>query len=116
MGGRLPLYLKTLKKFAATQASVVADLHEMIADLRYAQAGRMAHSLKVLASTIAAPKVEMAAYQLEADLHVPEVVSEDINSDMLALERAMTPLLAELRRKLGPSLSAGSNPANSGLY
>jgi CheY-like chemotaxis protein/HPt (histidine-containing phosphotransfer) domain-containing protein len=90
VGGRIPLYCKVLKKFRDNQGRrFEAEFRHLVASGAWADATRMAHSIKGVSRTLGAHNLG----ELAADL---EAASRD--QDLAPVEASLARLLAEMAR------------------
>jgi two-component system, sensor histidine kinase and response regulator len=87
--GKEALYLSLLGKFVAAQASFAQDLHIALQAPNKADAVRLAHSLKGVAGTLGASKVQTLAAALENALQ--------IDTPQQSLAPFIAPLVAEVQ-------------------
>ena len=105
VAGRKSLFLKVLDRFRQEQRQTVSTLANLMTQGRYVDAGRIVHTLKGLAATIGAQKVNDCAAAIESGLaavqeqHLPGI---DVANLYGPLGRALTALLQELDDILPP--------------
>ncbi|HTH77914.1 MAG TPA: response regulator [Ramlibacter sp.] len=99
-GGNAKLYRTILTRFLEANGSLIAQIHEAIANGDIAGAERLAHMLKGVAGNVGAREIQQLASDLERSLKTyapPVTVQEQLNR----LERPMAQLLEALERELG---------------
>ena len=109
--GRLDLYVRMLTTFVESQDSdnlvralAAGDVHE---------AQRMAHTLKGMAATLGADKLQVVAAAVEADLkRSSDLISEDLIQQATRLETVFQDLCTCLRSALPISAVAGDSPGD----
>ncbi|WP_374353369.1 response regulator, partial [Chitinimonas sp.] len=94
MGGKRSLYLRLLERFRSAEAGVVERMRAMVAAKELVEAERAAHTLKGLAGSMGATRVQAAAATLEAALAQGDTAH--IAEQLAALDHVLAPLLAEL--------------------
>ena len=100
-GGNAKLYRTILARFLESNGSLMAQMHEAIANGDIAGAERLAHTLKGVAGNIGARAIQQLASDVESSLKTyapPVTVQQQLN----LLERPMAQLLEALERELGP--------------
>ena len=96
--GKQALYLSMLRKFKAGQRAVPEGIRQALEEGDWATAERIAHTLKGVAGTIGATRLQTLAAALEAALEVREA---DLTADRLQdLEGPLADLLARLEQAL----------------
>jgi PAS domain S-box-containing protein len=103
MGGKTSLYLRLLERFRVAEAAVVERMHAAVDAGEQKEAARLAHTLKGLAGSMGAGKVQVAAAAIETALSddAPEPAAE-VKLKIDALDVVLAPLLAELEALLPP--------------
>ena len=101
--GNQPLYLKLLGRFRQGQQAFEQHFRDALQSDERETATRLAHTLKGLAGTIGAKKLQEAARQLEAITMAQE-------PDMVELESSLQHTLEELSLVLGGLENLGSSP------
>lgn len=99
MMGKEPLYLAMLRRFAAGQKSLAAQVQEALADGDLATAERLAHTTRAVAGTLGAIAIQDLAQALETairDYHPPV----DVQRRLAELERPLATLVAALETRL----------------
>ena len=87
VGGNAKLLRSLLVKFAETHAPFVADIQEAMAKGNTQQARRMAHTLKGVAGTIGALRLQALAAALESSLLFPPGFTEELNLVLGSIHR-----------------------------
>ena len=70
VGGKVSSYQRMLTKFAESHAADAQQLETLINQCDYAQAERLAHSLKSIAATLGMNKINVIAEKLAQQLHI----------------------------------------------
>lgn len=102
--GKQPLYQDMLRKFAAGQASAVADLLHSLDSGDPTSAERTAHTLKGVAGNIGASLLQASAAQLERAIHLQEPLA-DIQAQAERTAALLGPLVAAIDRHLPAPLA-----------
>ncbi|BDT69539.1 sensor histidine kinase RcsC [Comamonadaceae bacterium OS-1] len=97
--GKQPLYQDMLRKFAAGQASAVADLLHSLDSGDPTSAERTAHTLKGVAGNIGASLLQASAAQLERAIHLQEPLHE-IQAQAERTAQLLGPLVVAIDRQL----------------
>ena len=99
MMGKEPLYLAMLRRFAAGQKSLAAQVQDALADGDIATAERLAHTTKAVAGTVGATVIQDLAQALETairEYHPPV----DVQRRLCELEQPLATLVAALESRL----------------
>jgi CheY-like chemotaxis protein len=109
LAGNRNLYLKLLREFVEQQASVPQEIGAALDRNDSATAGRLAHTLKGLAGTLGAARVQSAAGELEHAIRVAATRAEtEIIRETLSL--SLHHLIEPLAAALGPKPAAAPKP------
>jgi PAS domain S-box-containing protein len=101
MGGKRSLFVRLLGRFRQGEADAVASLQRSMAAAEWEDAQRRVHTLKGLAASMGAHKVQVAAEALETALgHGADADRAELDRLLDALDAALTPLLHELTAQL----------------
>lgn len=104
VGGDEATYLKLLRRFLE-QAAVPQNILQHMADHQWLEAERLAHTLKGLAGSLGAEKVQLAAEQLERAIRQRPAPSEQ--APLVApCQAILDDFLARLAQQLGPAPQA----------
>lgn len=102
MSGKVPLYIKQLRRFVELQSNDVARIRDALAQQEWATAKRIAHTLKSTVGTLGAVQLQAVAASLEQalDAQYPLVevttVLNSLEQQMLRLVETSLSALAEL--------------------
>ncbi len=99
MLGKKPLYLAMLRRYAAGQKDVVAQVRQALATGDTATAERLAHTLKGVSGNVGAVAVQDRAGALELAIRDGQAPAE-IEAHVAGLEAPLADLLAGLREQL----------------
>jgi two-component system sensor histidine kinase/response regulator len=105
VGGNRKLYLKLLREFVEQQGPAVEQIGEALARGDHALAERLAHTLKGLAGSIGAERVQAAAGVLEQAIR-SSASGNDVADARQQVLVVMQPLVAGLREALVPAAAA----------
>jgi two-component system, sensor histidine kinase and response regulator len=99
--GREPLYLSMLRKFATGQKSATTEIHKALVASDWETAERLVHTLKGVAATIGATKVQRRAESLESAIRtrVPRGAVEGPLEDLV---EPLFTLIRHLEQTLPP--------------
>jgi DNA-binding response OmpR family regulator len=106
VGGRLPSYVRLLRKFAESQRTELQNLHNQLQARDVAAACALAHTLKGMAGTLGAIRVQALAGELEAALTGADtdgVAHEEVITKAVTLA---CPLVEAVRKELTALSSA----------
>jgi two-component system, sensor histidine kinase and response regulator len=95
MMGKKPLYLAMLRRYLASQQSVLGDIRRAIGEEDFETAERLAHTAKSVSGNVGAVAVQERAGELEMALRERRDASE-LEPLTRALDGTMSPLLASL--------------------
>ena len=108
-GNKTELYLWVLNNFLAEYAAAPAQIELAVAQKRWEDAERLAHTVKGLLGTIGAPHLQESAANLEQALRARQT---GWSRSLLQLSAGFTPLVSALRSSL-PNESTESDPAKT---
>ncbi len=107
VAGNAPFLLSMLSRFVDSNRHAVADIVQLLATGDRAGAERRAHTLKGVAATLGATRVELAASELEAALRAdPE--STQTSQRLTTLGAVLVTLCAALDRELPGAIAAAA--------
>ncbi|GAA5184023.1 hypothetical protein GCM10025771_37090 [Niveibacterium umoris] len=107
--GKQALYLNMLRKFAAGQATTVADIRGALDNGDRATAERIAHTCKGVAGNIGAGEVQAVAAELEHAIH-DDAARTELDARLAELEPLLTTLIAKLLAALpSEARTSGAN-------
>ena len=113
-GGRVSLYLRVLDRFLLAPQELLQPLQRALQELRWADAQRMAHTLKGVSAQAGAMEVHDLAAQLEAALQPATASAQSHTAAVQALAHALGAVLDSLTVALGAgSLNAAEAAAPS---
>ena len=129
MGGKTDLLLSMLQRFGASSEDILPQLRDLIAAEKYADAQRVAHTLKGTAATLGGNGIAQAAATVERSMRLMTEAADNMSeastalangssassafaSELVELEIALQPVLPVLRT-LGGKGSTPSTTANT---
>jgi HPt (histidine-containing phosphotransfer) domain-containing protein len=95
VSGKLALYETILRKYIASQSTVIDELRAAVAQQDFEWAKRLAHTTKGVSGNIGATEVQGIAAEIEAGL-AENVDSVAILDKLTVLQSALAPLLQSL--------------------
>lgn len=113
VSGKVPLYIKLLRRFVELQSNDVARIRETLAQEDWGQAKRIAHTLKSTVGTLGAVELQAVASSLEQALDAQHPLSE-VTALLNSLEQKMLPLLETTLSVLAELDTAAAGPVAGG--
>ena len=101
VAGNRPLWLSLLRRFAARYGRCAQDIGEALDRGDAASAERLAHTVKGLAGTLGAGRLQHLARQLEVAIR-EQPVHAMVAAPLDAFEMALAGLVAQIESQLGP--------------
>lgn len=100
--GNQASYLRLLRRFASERGGDASQLRACVEHHQWADAHRLAHTLKGSAATVGARDLRRAAQEVEVQLRTAHAPSEALTQALVELDAAHATLFAGLRSHLPP--------------